>query len=74
MKYDEKINEKYFSCNSMKVLNIDHFFLTLRSHSSVHVQNKTFVSFFSLFPFTLVGILLVFMGDITPKIFLSTSI
>ena len=69
MKYDEKINEKYFSYNNMKVLNNDHFFLTLRSHSSVHVQNKTFVSFFSLFL-----ILIVFMGDITPKIFLSMSI
>ena len=64
----------FFSYNNMKVLNIDHFFLTLRSHSSVHVQNKTFLSFFSLFPFTLMGMLIVFMGNITPKIFLSMSI
>ena len=66
--------EVFFIQQHESFLKIDHFFLTLRSHSSVHVQHKTFVLFFSLFPFTLVGILIVFMGNITPKIFLSTSI
>ena len=47
---------------------IDHFFLTLRSHSSVHIQTTTIVSSF-MFLFTLMGILIAFMGNNTPKIF-----
>ena len=47
---------------------IDHFFLTFRGHSSAQIQNTTIVSFLSVF-FTLMGILLVFMGNVTINIF-----
>ena len=40
----------------------------LQSHSSLHVKNTTIVSFFWGF-FTLMGILIVFMSNITPQIF-----
>ena len=50
----------------MKALLI--IFLTLRGHSSVHVQNTKIVSFFMFF-FNLMGILIVFMGDIISNIF-----
>ena len=40
----------------------------LQSHSSLHVKNTTIVSFFWFF-FTLMGILIVFMSNITPQIF-----
>ena len=66
MKYDKKINEEYFSYNNMKAL--FRSFFSLQSYSSVHVKNITIVSIF-LFLFTLMSILIVFMGNITPKIF-----
>ena len=60
MKYDDKINKKYFSCNNMKA-SLIIFFL----HSghivllSAHIQNTTVVSF-CLFLFTFMGMLIVF--------------
>ena len=70
MKYDEKVNNEYFSYNNMEASLI--FFFLHSGHIvllSAHVQNTTIVSF-CLFLFTLMGILIVFfISNITPQIF-----
>ena len=46
MKYEEKINEDYFSYNNIKTLLIIYFLHSGHDHSSVHVKkyfNTTFI-------------------------------
>ena len=51
MKYEEKIIEEYFSYNNIKTLLIIFFLHSGHNHSSVRVQNTTFVSFVVSFYF-----------------------
>ena len=59
-----KINEEYFSYNNMKAL-----FTSFFSYSQFSSRKKYNNRFIFLFFFTLMGILIVFMSNITPQIF-----